>query len=284
MSQPVRTRGAVVLAVVLAWTAACGSSGGAASPGETTATTPITSSTTALPVDTTVNRDGTPPPTDESVDPATDDPACANFRSFVAANAACDRLVRPADAATCTNAAEAVLDCSSVPRIARIAQVTGAVVGGQPIRPDLEVTQFGRGPGPTNTSVLFFTEAPLPLAGADQLELAIVYETTGGPECAASGEAWDAGSFVSILRLGPGPARVTDLGCRPDGYAEISQRSSWLISGDIVIVYLPIDLPGAPARITGTFRAAPDFVFGDGRIATRRLEPTAWDFDAPIDP
>jgi hypothetical protein len=221
----------------------------------------------------------TPPPTDD-----TDvEVACANFRTYVVADAPCDRLVQPADAPTCSAPNGGAIECSAVPRVARVAQTSGAVIGGQPITPDVEAVQFGSGPGPTNTSLLMFTQAPLPESTPDQLELAVVFEAPGSTGCEASGEAWDGGSFVSVLRLGPGPARVTDLGCRPDGFAEINQRSSWLVAGDIVIVHLPIDLPGAPARVTGTFRSAPDFAFAGGRIFTRRLDPAAWDFDEPID-
>ncbi len=213
-----------------------------------------------------------------------DDPVCDNFRSLVAPNAPCDDIVRTIEPPECSAANGTPVDCSAIPRVARVGEVSGAVLGGQPVRPDIEAVQFGRGPGPTNTSLLLFVGAPLPATTTDQLELAVVFDDPDAEGCEAQGESWDGGSFVSVLRLGPGPTRVTDLGCRPDGFAEISQRSSWLVSGSTVIVHLPVDLPGTPSRVTGTFRAAPDFVFDDGRSITRRLDAGAWSFDEPLDP
>ncbi len=267
--------------------AACSSGGDGADPTDDGAIPPSTQTTIVSDGPAVVGGDipadgpgePSPPPTDETEV----DVACANFRTYVVADAPCDRLVEPADDPVCSAPNGGAIECSAVPRVARVAQMSGAVIGGQPITPDVEAIQFGSGPGPTNTSLLLFTEAPLPESTADQLELAVVYEAPGGAGCEASGEAWDGGSFVSVLRLGPGPARVTDLGCRPDGFSEISQRSSWLVAGDIVIVHLPVDLPGAPGRVTGTFRSAPDFAFADGRTLTRRLDPSAWDFAEPID-
>lgn len=279
----------LLTALVVAATLAAACSGGdepppAADDGAPATTLPTVTTTTVV-----VGGDRPEPGRPASDDEATGEPevadaACTSFRQLVVGEVPCGRLVTSPEQATCTRPTGDVIDCSSVPSAARIGQLAGAVVGGQPRRPDIEATQLGVGAGPTNTVLVLFTGAPLPTPAADRLELAVVYDDPGGVTCGATGEAWDGGSFASVLRLGPDEVRVSDLGCRPDGFSEITQRSTWLLAGDLVVVYLPIDLPGAPGRVAGAFRPAPTFAATDGRLATRRLDPAAWDFDDPVEP
>lgn len=273
------TRGRLlVLAVVLALAAACSTTDApdALTDDGVFATTPPPTGP-VVPV-------GPTEPAPEDDDPGTVDDACLNYRALIAPSAPCDALVGPSAELTCAAPGIESIGCTSVPSAVRIGQVSGAVLAGPPIRPGAALDQLGPGAGPTNVSLLLFTGAPLPKPSPDRLEVAIVFTDAGGVTCSAPGEAWDGASFVSVLRLGPDEVRVDDLACRPDGFSSITQRSTWLLGTDLAIVHLPIDLPGTPAQVTGSFRPAPAFDAAAARFAVRPLEATAWDFDAPISP
>lgn len=213
------------------------------------------------------------------------DPACADFRELLAVSAPCEALVLADAEAVCARGTGEPIDCTSVPSDIRVESVAGAVVGAQPPSPDPEAMQYGGGAGQVNTTVLITTATPVPQPSGDQLELAVVFAGADAAECAAPGETWDGAAFVTVLRLGPAifeGVRVTDLICRRGEFVEIGQRSTWVVTGNRVIAHLPLDLPGSPSAVTGSFRPAPDFAPKDGRTIARRLDPAAWAFDDPV--